>query len=124
MPIERASMRQVHYQLIKLERSVPFILADVPAFRRATAHRGRGAVCKIKSKVSSMPFRVILARLRQIIPSLNDTQYEILEKGFRDGELKQPTAPMSDAELSRTLREFLEFNASAQIQKSGNSQPE
>ncbi|MBY0380763.1 MAG: hypothetical protein K2W78_02445 [Xanthobacteraceae bacterium] len=99
-------------------------MAAVPAFRGTVADRACGAVCAIKSKVSVMPFRVILARLHQIIPFLNETQYEIIEKGFRDSELKQPATPMSDAELSRTIREFLEFNASAKIQKSGDKQPE
>lgn len=59
-----------------------------------------------------MPFKALLARIRNLIPSQQDAHYERIDQGFRDGELEY--RPMTDAELGAAIGEFLEREPSAE----------
>jgi hypothetical protein len=53
-----------------------------------------------------MPFTAFLARIKKIFAIDDSDRYTAIERGFRDGSLRQPASPMSDAELSQAIAEF------------------
>jgi len=53
-----------------------------------------------------MPFTAFLARIRKLIIADDSEHYAAIERGFRDGSLRQPVNPMSDAELAEAIAEF------------------
>ncbi len=53
-----------------------------------------------------MPFSAILARIKKLILVDESEHYDAIELGFRDGSLRQPVTPMSDAELTKAIAEF------------------
>ena len=59
-----------------------------------------------------MPISALLARIRKLIPRQNDAHYEEIVRNI--GELRPPSSPMSDRELSRAIAEFLKNAPSAE----------
>jgi hypothetical protein len=54
-----------------------------------------------------MPIQALLARIRQLIPSVNDDRYSQIADGFGDGTFRAPATPMTDQELGAAISEFL-----------------
>lgn len=54
-----------------------------------------------------MPISALLARIRKLIPFHHDDHYEEILRGFGNGALRPPAAPLSDCELSRAIADFL-----------------
>lgn len=53
----------------------------------------------------SIPFTAFLARIRKLIIADDLEHCTAIERGFRDGSLRQPVSPMSDAELGEAIAE-------------------
>lgn len=53
-----------------------------------------------------MPFTAFLARIRKLIAADYTEHYSAIERSFRDGSLRQPASPMSDADLAAAIAEF------------------
>jgi hypothetical protein len=60
-----------------------------------------------------LPIAALLARIRKLIPRQKDDHYEEIVRGFSVGALRTPPTPMTDAELSRAIGEFLKRTPSA-----------
>lgn len=54
-----------------------------------------------------MPISALLARIRKLIPINHEDHYEEIVRGFGNGALRPPAAPISDRELSRVITDFL-----------------
>ena len=54
-----------------------------------------------------MPVSTLLARIRKLIPRRHDARYDEIVRGFGVGELRTPSSPMSDRELSEAIADFL-----------------
>jgi len=60
-----------------------------------------------------LPIAALLARIRKLIPRQKNDHYEEILRGFSVGALRPPPTPMTDAELSRAIAEFLKRTPSA-----------
>jgi hypothetical protein len=54
-----------------------------------------------------LPIAALLTRIRKLIPRQNEGHYEEIVRGFGNGALHAPPAPMTDRELSRAIGDFL-----------------
>lgn len=61
-----------------------------------------------------MPISALLARIRKLIPRQDHRHYDEILRGFGNGALRAPAAPMSDRELSRAIADFLKDSPSAE----------
>src|SRR3981189_2808416 len=60
-----------------------------------------------RSRRFAMPISTLLARIRKLIPRRHDARYDEIVRGFGVGELRTPSSPMSDRELSEAIADFL-----------------
>lgn len=54
-----------------------------------------------------MPISTLLARIRKLIPANHDNHYDEIVRGFGNGALRPPLAPMTERELSCIIADFL-----------------
>ena len=61
-----------------------------------------------------MPIATLLARIRKLIPRRDDRHYDEIVRGFGNGALRPPAAPMSDRELAHAIADFLKDSPSTE----------
>jgi hypothetical protein len=59
------------------------------------------------AREEALPISALLACVRKLIPHHQDRHYDEIVRGFGIGELRPPTSPMSDDELSQAIADFL-----------------
>jgi hypothetical protein len=64
---------------------------------------------------ATLPIAALLARIRKLIPSSDDDRhYDEIVRGFGNGALRAPAAPMSDHELAHAIADFLKHSPSTE----------
>jgi len=62
---------------------------------------------QIQEEDRAVPISALLARIRKLIPINHEDHCEEIVRGFGNGALRPPAAPISDRELSRVIADFL-----------------